>query len=103
MVHPTCAPARLPNPPPPPHRSKGGPAALAMQAAAEVSALKQAYHAVACVRKLLQRQGMRGSDGPISRFEAEALVALVSAEFERRMRAAEATLASMPFDGTADA
>lgn len=73
-----------------------------MQAAAEVSALNQAYHAVACVRNLLQAQGLRGSDGHISRIEAEAVVAVVSAEFERRMQAAKATLASMPVEGTAD-
>lgn len=96
MVHPICAPARPPNPPPPPHESEGGLAALAVQAAAEVSALKQAYHAVACVRSLLQTQRLRGSDGHISRTEAEAIVAVVSAEFERRMQAAKATIALMP-------
>jgi len=73
-----------------------------VQAAAEVSALKQAHHAVACARKLLQRHRWRESDAHVSRIEAEALVAVVSAEFERRMQAAKATLASMPVEGTAD-
>jgi len=34
----------------------GGLAALAIQAATEVSALKQAYHAVACVRNLFRHK-----------------------------------------------
>ena len=104
MVHPTCAPARPQNRPPagenPPLGSEGNLAALAMQATAEVNAVRQAYQAVACVRNLLEA---RSSDGHISRIEVEALVAVVSAEFERRMQTANATIASMPVEALTQA
>lgn len=107
MAHPTCAPARHPNVRPAGENSLHKPevdrAALAKQVEAELSALREAYRAGACVRKLLfQVQGSPSGECDISRTEAEALVALVNAEFERRAQIAKATIALMPVAGTAD-
>ncbi|MGJ7511033.1 hypothetical protein [Variovorax sp. GT1P44] len=59
MVHPICAPARLPHSPPDGETSLkviGDLVALGAKATAELSSAREAYRAVACVRRLLELQ-----------------------------------------------
>lgn len=100
MVHPTCAPARPPNALPagerPLHSPEDNRRPLAVQASAQIDAAREAYHAVVCARNLLEAQRERMREGQVSRIEVEALVAVVNAEFERRVQVAKTTIASMP-------
>jgi hypothetical protein len=67
-----------------------------MQATAELSALREAYRAIACVHNLLLHvQGVPKGDRHVSHGELEALVALVDAELQRRMQVAKATITAM--------
>jgi hypothetical protein len=100
MVHPTCAPARPPNVPPASEDSPNSVGdlvvAAATTAAADLSALREAYRATACVHDLLLlAQRSPKSERNVSRTEVESLVALVNAEFERRIQCAKASIASM--------
>jgi hypothetical protein len=95
MVHPTCAPARHPNVP-----SEDDISALVLQVKAEISALSEVHRAVACVRNLLlQMQRSSAEERFASPAELNALAALVTAEFERRRRAAHAAITSMALPG----
>lgn len=100
MVHPTCAPARHPNVSHsgenPLHKSGDDLAALSRQATAEIGALNEAHRAAACVHNLLlHAPGLRSAESNVSLVEIEALLALIKAEFERRLHAAKATIALM--------
>jgi len=70
--------------------------AAATKAAADLSALREAYRATACVHDLLLlAQRSPKDERNVSRIEVEALVAVVDAEFERRIQATKASIASM--------
>src|SRR5579862_2085666 len=92
VSHRTCALARPPNALP---ISESSPnpihvlVATATKAATDLNALREAYRATACVHDLLLL-AQRSPEDKVSRIEAEALVALVRAEFERRIQAAKA-------------
>lgn len=88
MVHPTCALARHPTAPPADEHST---------LEADLSALGEAYRAIACVHNLLLH--VRSPHTPERddlRSEVEALVALINSEFQRRAKAAKASIASTP-------
>lgn len=99
MVHPTCALARPLNVPPVSEDSLNSVddlVAAATKAEADLSALREAYRATACVHDLLLlAQRSPKSERNIGRTEVESLVALVNAEFERRIQCAKASIASM--------
>ncbi|MGJ7511597.1 hypothetical protein [Variovorax sp. GT1P44] len=99
MVHPSCAPARPPDVPPADDNAlhpTGATVTLAAKATAELDALREAYHATACISNfMLHVLEVPKSERYVSRSEVEALVALVEAELQRRMHAAKATVASM--------
>ncbi len=98
MVHPTCAHARLPDPPPggesPLHPTGADLVVLSTQATDEIGALREAYRAIACIRDMLdQLQGSPGNEGRVCPVEVKALMAFVNTEFKRRLKSAKATLA----------
>jgi hypothetical protein len=83
-----CALARHPNVSPAGENSLnpiGDLAALSTKAAAELSALREAYRAIACIHNLLLcvQESPKG-ERYVSRSEVKALVELVNSEFERR-------------------
>ena len=100
MVHPTCALARLPNAPPAHEHSKtplSAPIVLPSTLAADLSALREAYRAIACVHNLLLHvRSPHTPERDALRSDVEALVALINTEFERRVQAAKASATSMP-------
>ena len=99
MVHPTCAPARPLNVPPVSENSLNpiiDLVATTTKAADDLNALREAYRATACVHDLLLlAQRSPKDERNVGRTEVEALVAVVDAEFERRIQAAKASIASM--------
>jgi len=96
MAHPTCALARLPNPPPagdrPPPTSPAERDLLADRVKAELHAASEAASALTCVRKLLiHTHGLSRDERSFTHYEVECLITLVSDEFERRLQVTEAT------------
>jgi hypothetical protein len=100
MVHPTCAPARHPDLPPakddPSDKARGDLATLTTQAVGEINALREAYHAAACIHDLVaSARAARDDELRVASTELHALVKLVNTEFERRVQLVKTTLASM--------
>ncbi len=81
MAHPTCALARLPNVP------SIDRAASAMSAANVFEALREAYHAAACVRCLLVHiEDVPESQRYFTRTELKALHSVIDAEIKQRLQ-----------------
>lgn len=95
MVHPTCALARLPNPPPagghPPPTTEAKRDLLAERVNTELNAAAEAGHALTCLRKLLvHTRGLSPAERSFSHYEVESLITVVVGEFERRLQATQA-------------
>jgi len=89
MVHPTCAPARLPIVPP------AGESPL-QQAVAELGVLRETYRAIVHIHDLLaQAPSSLGDAYRTNPADAYAFVDLLQAELDRRFQAAKATLESI--------
>lgn len=83
MTHPTCAPARPPDP------------ALTVQIAKATRALREAGFANICLRRLAAlAQKHRSDEHFVTLTELRALAAVVNAEFKRRLRAYQASIDS---------
>ncbi|MGJ7507587.1 hypothetical protein [Variovorax sp. GT1P44] len=100
MVHPTCAPARHPDVPPAGENSLPNPVdhrpTPAVPAEAELDELREAFHAIACVRELFTESLRTGSrECRIDRSKVARLVDFLHAEFQRRAHVVRATIASM--------
>ena len=97
MTHPTCARERRPNASSvsaSPLNTEADRAALSRQAEAELDALRDAYLSVTCIHNLLLlARGSRNEESGFNVPEVRTLVALVGAEFERRLQSAKATVA----------
>lgn len=92
MAHSTGAAAPFPIVPP----ARNDRAAQSAQATAQIAALREAYHAAACVHDLiLQVQSLPRDKRHIDSKEVEALINFIAAECERRAEAGKATIASM--------
>ena len=87
MVHPTCAPAHLPDDPPARADSSDSPVPdpfeLTMQAIRQIKSARAAYKVVACIHGIADAN------------EARELMLLTDAEFKRRVEIAMKTLRSM--------
>lgn len=91
MVHPTCAHARPLDVP-----REDDSAGLARRANAELSAVREGSRAIGCLGDLLVREfNSSKSERLVSRIDAEALLNMVHAEFERRVKTSQATIESM--------
>ena len=98
MAHPTCALARHPDVPTDDNASdktQTNLVTLATQAVGEINALKEAYRAVGCIHSLIVSARATAEDDLFATADLRALIALVNAEFERRLQLAKATTASM--------
>jgi hypothetical protein len=95
MVHPTCALARHPDESPGEDKSGKRPT-LAAQAVDAINASREAYHAIACVSDLVAAARAAPGDFVATSAELRSLVALVTAEFDRRAQLAKAIIESMP-------
>jgi hypothetical protein len=100
MAHPNCALARHPAVPPvednPSDNARSHRATLSLQAVGEINALREAYHAAACIHSLVvAARSARDDDAFTTSADSRALLTLVNAEFERRLQLAKATIAAM--------
>ena len=99
MTHPTCAPARPPDPSPTSASalpSEADRAALSRQAHAELEAMRKAYHCLTCIDNLLlHARDVRKEDRYFSIADVQTLIDLVSTEFDRRSKAAKATATAL--------
>lgn len=83
MAHPTCAPARHPDP------------ALTVQITGEINALWEARCANTCLRRLAAlAQKYRDDEHFVTLTEVRALAAVVNTEFKRRLRSLQASIAT---------
>ena len=96
MAHPTCALARLPNPPPvgdyPRPTTEAERDQLVDRANAELGTATEAGRALTCLRKLLvHTRGLSRDERSFSHREVECLITVVTGEFERRLQVTQAT------------
>ena len=96
MAHPTCALARLPDPPPagdcPRPTTEAERDLVIERVNAELGAATEAGHALTCLRKLLvHTRGLSRDERSFTHYEVECLITVVTDEFERRLQVTQAT------------